>query len=114
MSQHVVVVIRDDPFQSPRAVEALRIALGLAAGEAALTVVLFDKAISLLSDERDDIVDVEILEKYLPSFKHLEIPFVFPLGMRGTVTLEEGFSVREQSVEDIRQLCRTADRLLVF
>ncbi len=81
----IALVIREDPRLTHRPVEALRIALGLAAGENPMTVILMGQAIHLLAEETDDIVDVEILEKYLPSFQHLAIPFivVFPRSPSG-------------------------------
>lgn len=114
MSPHIVVVIRDDPFHSPRAVEALRIALGLGAGESALTVVLMDQAVHLVSEERDEIVDVDILDKYLPSFEHLEMQFLVPTGTGDRIRVEPGLSVQERSQDELRRLCTDATRLLVF
>ena len=49
----IVVVIQEDPQKSGRAVEALRIALGLGAGENPLTVVLLNQAPLLLSARAD-------------------------------------------------------------
>ena len=40
------------------------------------TVVLLGEAARLLGDETDDILDIEILEKYLPAIKQLEIQFI--------------------------------------
>ena len=65
MPPSVVVVIREDPRKTHRAVEALRIALGLSTGENPMTVVLLDQAPLLISDDPEEIVDGEILEKYL-------------------------------------------------
>ena len=76
MAKKIAVVIREDPRTTHRPVEALRIALGLVAGTHDTTVVLLNDAIRLLSDDLDDVVDMEILEKYLPSIEHLEIPFI--------------------------------------
>ena len=76
MASTISVVVRDDPRKSHRPVEALRIALGLAAGDHDVTVILLGHAPLLLTDDIDEIVDVDILEKYLPSFQQLAIPFV--------------------------------------
>lgn len=114
MSQHVLVVIREDPFRSARAVEALRLALGLGVGDSKVAVVLLEQSVALLAEDRDEIVDAEILDKYLPSFKHLETEFVVPAGSKDTVEFEEGFMVHEESLSDIRKRCSEADRVLVF
>ena len=76
MAKQVAVIIREDPRKTHRPVEALRIALGLVGGEHQTTVVLLGEAVRLISDDTDDVVDVDILEKYLPSIEQLEIPFV--------------------------------------
>src|SRR5687767_1686764 len=87
----IVVVIQEDPQKSGRAVEALRIALGLGAGENPMTVVLLNQAPLLLSEDTDDIVDVDILEKHLPVFKELNIPFLLEQDSRSRFSLDTDF-----------------------
>ena len=110
----MTVVIREDPQRSHRAVEALRIALGLGAGEDRLTVMLLDRAPALLSEDRDDIVDVEILEKYLPSFQQLGTEFLVPSGTSSQFTFEEGLTVQEVPYSEIQQRVASSDRIMVF
>ena len=74
MFPSIVVVIQEDPLHTHRAVEALRIALGLSTGGNPLSIVLLGEAPLLLADDTDNVVDAEILEKYLPSIKQLETP----------------------------------------
>jgi len=114
MPASIVTVIREDPCKSRRAVEALRIALGLSAGDNPLTVVLLGQAPRLLSDDLDDVQDLEILEKYLPSFKHLKIPFIVPPGARDAFSLDSGFEIREAPAEEVAALVAAADRALAF
>ena len=65
----IVLIIQRDPRTSALPRQALRIALGLAAGENPITgVVLMGPAVQLLAEDTDEIVDIDILEKYLPSF----------------------------------------------
>ena len=113
MSKRIAVVISEDPYVTARPVEALRIALGLCAGDHETTVVLLGRAPLLLMEDTEEIVDVDILEKYLPSFKHLSVPFIVE---PGTVMddLSENFSVTTRTTDEIRQLVRTVDRSLVF
>jgi sulfur relay (sulfurtransferase) DsrF/TusC family protein len=110
----IVVVIQEDPQKSGRAVEALRIALGLGAGENPMTVVLLNQAPLLLSEDTDDIVDVDILEKHLPVFKELNIPFLLEQDSRSRFSLDTDFTMREASESDIANTIATADRVLVF
>jgi len=114
MPPSVIVVIREDPQKTHRAVEALRIALGLSTGENPLSVVLLDRAPLLISEAPEEIVDGEILEKYLPSFKHLKIPFLVPSGSGARFEIDPEFEVKELSEEAIRTAIASSDRVLVF
>ena len=113
MSKHVAVVIGEDPTKTHRPVEALRIALGLCAGDHDTTVVLLGKAPLLLTDETDDIVDVDVLEKYRPSFAQLAVPFVVDSDSAIGPLLEE-FSVSRKTRREIRSLLQSTERVLVF
>ncbi|HJU04115.1 MAG TPA: hypothetical protein VJ692_03115 [Nitrospiraceae bacterium] len=114
MPLSIVVVIREDPKKTSRAVEALRIALGLATGANPLTIILLNEAPLLLSEETDDIVDGEILEKHGPVFKELKTPFVLLQGARTRIALDADFQTREASGEEIATLITSTDRVLVF
>lgn len=114
MPPSVVVVIREDPRKSHRAVEALRIALGLSTGENPLSVVLLGQAPLMISEEPEDIMDGEVMEKYLPSFKHLKISFSVPIGTGIRFNLDPEFNVKELSGEAIQTAIADSDRILVF
>lgn len=113
MSKRIAVVISEDPCETARPVEALRIALGLCAGDHEMTVILLRRAPLLLMKDTEEIVDVDILEKYLPSFKHLSVPFIVETGT-GMDDWSDDFSVTPRSVNEIRQLLQSVDRTLVF
>ena len=113
MSKRIAVVISEDPCLTARPVEALRIALGLCAGDHETTVILLGRAPILLMNDTEDIVDVEILEKYLPSFKHLSVPFIVEPGT-AMDTWSDDFSVASMPADGIRQFLRSVDRSLVF
>ncbi len=114
MTPSIVLVIRQDPFKSAQPVEALRISLGLSTGENTVTIVLLGNAVHLLDPEVDDIVDADILEKYLPSLRQLELSFVVPSETNGSVNLDPDLPIREASRTDICSLVSAADRVLVF
>jgi len=113
MAKRVAVVIAEDPTTTHRPVEALRIALGLCAGDHETTVVLLGKAPLLLTEETDDVIDVDILEKYRPSFAQLGVPFVVESASEAAGFLN-GFAVSSQSAAEIRRLLESSDRTLVF
>jgi sulfur relay (sulfurtransferase) DsrF/TusC family protein len=113
MSKRIAVVISDDPYVTARPVEALRIALGLCAGDHDTTVILLGPASRLLMEDTEEIVDAEILEKYLPSFKHLAVHFIVEPGSTMN-TWSDDFSVTTRTIDEIRQFIRSADRSLIF
>jgi len=113
MSKRVAVVISEDPSVTARPVEALRIALGLCAGDHETTVILLGLSPLLLMKDTEAIVDVDILEKYLPSFKHLSVPFIVEPGTAMDAWSDD-FSVTTQTTDEIRQFIRTVDRSLIF
>jgi len=108
------VVIRENPLTTHRPVEALRIALGLTSSAGPVTVVLLGPARRLLAEEVDDVVDVDVLETYLPSLKDLQVPFVVPLGTRHEMHLAPDFAVRELSMGDVARFVAGTDRVLCF
>jgi sulfur relay (sulfurtransferase) DsrF/TusC family protein len=113
MSKRIAVVISEDPRSTHRPVEALRIALGLCAGDHETTVVLLGSAPLLLTDDVDDVIDVDILEKYRPSFAQLSVPFLVEADSPYRELLEE-FSVTRTAPRDIRSFLQSVDRTLVF
>ncbi len=113
MPKNIAVVIQEDPRKTHRPVEALRIALGLVAGSHATTVILLGDAIHLLSDDTDDIVDSDILEKYLPSIENLDIPFVLQSQADRSI-IQKHVPISFQTDEKIRALLQTMDRTLIF
>ncbi|HEU0068405.1 MAG TPA: DsrE family protein [Nitrospiraceae bacterium] len=113
MSKRIAVVISEDPCVTARPVEALRIALGLCAGDHETTVVLLGRASMLLKENTEEIIDVDVLEKYLPSFKHLSVPFIVEAGTAMDAWSDD-FSVTTRTPDEIRQLVQSADRSLIF
>lgn len=114
MPLSVTVVVRENPRKTHRAVEALRIALGLSTGPNPLTVVLLEEAPVVLTDDLDDLIDAELLEKHMPVLKELGIPFVVPQSTRSRLRLDSDFNVREAPLDDISHLIAQSDRVLVF
>ena len=114
MPPTIVVVIREDPKKTPKPVEGLRIALGLSSGENPLSIILLQQSPTLLVEDEEDIQDIEILEKYLPSLKQLQIPFITEIGTQTNFDIDPDFNVRETTKEEIASLVSTADRAVIF
>ena len=113
MSKRIAVVISEDPRITARPVEALRIALGLCAGDHETTVILLGRASHMLAEDTEEIIDVDVLEKYLPSFQHLAVPFVIEAGTSIGVCSGD-YSITPKTMDEIRQFVRSVDRSLIF
>ena len=113
MAKNIAVVIQEDPRTTHRPVEALRIALGLVAGSHHTTVILLGEAFRLLTEETEDIVDVDILEKYLPSIAQLEIPFLLQ-ATPNQLAVRSDFQVEYKTDDHIADVVRSMDCALVF
>ncbi len=58
-------------------------------------------------------MDVDILEKYLPSIEQLEIPFILQ-DTPDQIPVRDAFSIRREKDENIRSFVRSMDCALVF
>ena len=114
MPKQLVVVIREDPTQTHRAAEAIRIALGLSTGPNPISIILLNNARQLVSEDAYDLPDGEILEKHLPVIKNLEIPIILPKGSRDTFSIDDEFTIQESSSSQIASFMTQADSILAF
>ena len=116
-SRPVLVLISEDPRRSHRANEALRIALGIVAGENAVTIVLTGPAVRLLDADTDDLVDGDDIAKYRASLKTLDIPFYVERSAIPPGDLEwnaDGAVTVSVSTEEITDLFTHCRRFIVF
>ena len=71
----VLVLISQDPRATGRAFEAMRIGIGIVAGENEVTFVLVGPAVHLLDGDTDDLVDGDDITKFRANLKRLGVPF---------------------------------------
>ena len=71
----IVVLIAADPRASHRANEAMRIGLGIVAGENEVNFILCGPAVHLLDEDTDDLVDGDDIAKFRANLKTLGVPF---------------------------------------
>ena len=114
-NQPTLVVISEDPRASHRANEAMRIALGIVAGDNPIHIVLTGPAVHLLDEDTDDLVDGDDIAKFRAALKKLGIPFE----IEGALPTEPGWNadghpVRTVSRDEIAALVPKATRFLVF
>ena len=112
----VVVLISADPRRSGRAFEAMRIGVGIVAGENAVTFVLSGPAVHLLDGDTDDLVDGDDIAKFRENLKRLGVPFHVEAGSfpEDADWNAEGHPVVRVTREAITDLVRAARRCLVF
>ena len=115
MSEPIIFLIKSDPFKSPRPVEAVRIALGLISGELPVTIVLMNKAPALLAEDAEDLMDGEILQKYLPAFRELDRVFYVEENAFEGIGLEESdYRIEKVPIDGINDLVKKAGRSFIF
>jgi hypothetical protein len=114
-TQSALVIISEDPRVSHRANEAMRIALGIVAGDTPTSIVLVGPALHLLDEDTDDLVDGDDIAKFRASLKKLGIPFhvegeIPPAGAWNT----EDHPIIPVGRTEIAALVPKATRFLVF
>jgi hypothetical protein len=114
-NQPTLVVISEDPRVSHRANEAMRIALGIVAGDNEVRVVLTGPAVHLLDEDTDDLVDGDDIAKYRASLKKLGVTF----HVEGALPTDpdwnpDGHPVVSVSRDEIAALVPRATRYLMF
>jgi len=116
-SQPVVVLVSEDPRASHRANEAIRIALGVVAGDSAVTIVLTGAAAHLLDGDTDDLVDGDDIAKFRDALRRLGVPFHVEAGAIPADDPDwntDGHTVVPVQAGDIAALLRAATRSIVF
>jgi len=114
MSFNVVIVIQENPFTTHRPVEGLRIALGLSTGFPSLKIIILNQALVLLTDEVGEIMDGEILEKYMPTIQNLCLPIFIARESAKEFQLNLDLNISQVSPEHITTIIRQADRAIIF
>ena len=111
----VLVVISADPRSSHRANEAMRIGLGIVAGENEVTFVLGGPAVHLLDGDTDDLVDGDDIAKFRANLRRLDIPFHVADELPADADWNaDGHPVRRISRADLIGLFREARVVMVF
>lgn len=103
-------------MKSHRAVEALRIALGLGSHNEGkdIRLILSGRAPFLLAEDASDIVDGEILEKHLPVFIEWGTPFFIAADAESPARYIPDCATKPITHSEMATALETADRVLVF
>jgi predicted peroxiredoxin len=114
--QPVLVLISEDPRASHRANEAMRIALGVVAGENEVSIVLIGAGAHLLDEDTDELVDGDDISRFRANLKALGVPFhveVDAVPAESTWNAEDHPVVRVTR-DEIAALIGQGRRVLVF
>jgi hypothetical protein len=115
-AERVLVIVSVDPETSHRANEAIRIALGILAGENDVTLALLGPAVKVLGPEVEDCIDGEDTLKHVATLKklgqvfHVERSAIPDQGDSNT----GGSEVVPISADELAALVARSDRILVF
>jgi len=112
----VIVLISTDPRSSHRANEAMRIGLGIVAGENDVVFVLLGDGAHLLDEDTDELVDGDDIAKFRANLKSLSVPFHVETDAvpREPSWNAEGHRVIPVTRDEIAGLVQTGRRFLVF
>ncbi len=114
-NQPTLVLISEDPRVSHRGNEAMRIALGIVAGDNEVRIVLSGPAVHLLDEDTDELVDGDDIAKFRASLKKLGVPFHVEGDLPSRADWNtEGHPVIPVSRADIAALVPKTTRFLVF
>jgi len=115
-AEHVLVVVSIDPETSHRTNEAVRIALGILAGENEVTLVLLGPAAKILGPEVEDYVDGEDTLKHVATLKKLgQVFHVERAAIPANADWNAGGpTVVPVSADELAALVARSDRVLVF
>jgi predicted peroxiredoxin len=116
-SQPVLVLVSEDPRTSHRANEAIRIALGVVAGDSEVTLVLAGAAAHILDGDTDDLVDGDDIAKFRESLRRLGVRFHVEASAIPSDDPDwnaDGHTVVPVRASDIAQLLRATSRSIVF
>lgn len=115
MTRSVVILIRSNPESSPRAVEGVRIALGLASGEHEVEVILTGRAPLLLTPDTDGLIDGEMAEKFLSTLQEFIPAFYIDQESAKEIALSESdYKTVPLSKKEIAEKIAAAQRFAVF
>lgn len=115
MNPKVLILIKSDPQRSHRPVEAIRMGLGFHGGDLPVTFILLGEAPRLLGPDSEDLVDGELLQKYLPTLGELGQVFHVEGSAAGETYLEDSdYTIKPVSAPEIHRMVEANDRFLIL
>ena len=115
MGPKIVFLIRSNPCNSHRPAEAIRIAAGLGIGKNPIKIVFSGESPRILSFDEEDLIDIDIIEKFLPILQEWGIPLYVDKSSLALIDLKSStydFSIIEP--EDTSELLAGGHYVFVF
>ena len=95
--------------------EGIRIALGLISNDFQVKIVLMDHAPLLLGEDNEDLVDGELLLKFLPSFKEMDQSIYIEERSLDIADLNRTeYPIESISMSQIARFLEHSEHLLIF
>mgnify|MGYP001619617844 CR=1 FL=1 len=114
MASEVVILIRSNPRDSHRPAEGIRIALGFAACDHSVDLILSPKAARMLTEDLADCVDGEITQTHLSTLKEF-IPTIYIEKERGGIVVPSGeYQTTIIDLDDISKKIAAAKCFVLF
>ena len=115
MGPKIVFLIRTNPNKSHRPAEAIRIATGLGIGKNPVKIILSGEAPRMLSSSEEDMIDTDIIEKFLPLLEEWNVPLYVDKRSLGLVNLKGSpYNYRIADTEDTSELIAGGHYVFVF
>ncbi len=108
-----VILIQSNPKVSHRACEGVRIALGLAAGEHDVDLILLGSAALLLTPDADEQVDGELMVKFLTGLKEF-IPVFYVHQASGVNLSKSNYPIQSLSTAEIAAKISESTHFAIF
>lgn len=112
----VVFVIGCDPRQTHRAFEAMRIGVGVLAGETEVRFVLLDGAVHLLDGDTEELVDGDEIAKFRGNLRAMGVTFHVEAGAvpDDPDWNADDHTVARVSADEVAGMVAASRRVLVF
>ncbi|MBI5755859.1 MAG: DsrE family protein [Nitrospirae bacterium] len=111
----IIFFIRTNPLNSHRPAEAIRIAAGLGTGKNSVKIIFSGESPRVMSPDEEDLVDIDIIEKFLPILKEWDIPMYVDKGSLAHIELKNSeYSFRTINAEETSEILAGGHNVFVF
>lgn len=115
MGHRIIFLIRSNPCESHKPAEAIRIAAGLGTGKNFIKMIFSGESPRILSPDEEDLIDIEIIEKFLPLLKEWNIPlYVDKSSIADIELINSPYSFRIIDTEETPEILAEGHLVFIF